>query len=142
MASLFARRVLAFLPTGLWMALIFSFSSVQEPRFSSVGLTDLAIKKAGHFALYMVLAFALAFALDRSLAGSRFGRWTLGLALGVAILFAVSDELHQVFTPTRDPSLADVGIDAVGAIVGLWAWRQLRRWRGRRSVQSRVKSSR
>ena len=40
----------------------------------------------------------------------------------LAILYAASDEFHQSFVPGRGPSVIDVGIDAIGAGLGLmWA---------------------
>lgn len=115
------------------MALIFSFSSLQEPRFAQTAVVDLVVKKAGHFCLYLVLAFGFAFAFTCSLDGTRLVPRSVLMAGGLAILFAASDELHQVFTPTRDPSLIDVGIDSLGALTGVLAWSLVvRAWRGRR----------
>ena len=126
------RRALPFLPVVLWMALIFSFSTLQEPRFASNGTADLVIKKVGHFTLYAVLALTLGFAFDRVLADGRRSSWPVRLAFGLAVLFAASDELHQAFTPTRDPSVIDVGIDSLGALAGVLVWHLVgRRWVGR-----------
>ena len=131
--TIVVRWVAPWLPVLAWMALIFSFSSLREPRFANVAVLDLVIKKVGHFCLYLVLAFGLAFALERSLAGTRWALWAVRLAFGLAVLFAASDELHQVFTPTRDPSPIDVGIDSLGALAGVLMWRfALARWGARR----------
>lgn len=35
-----------------------------------------------------------------------------------AIIFAAIDEIHQGFVEGRSPSTADVGIDAMGALIG------------------------
>jgi len=37
------------------------------------------------------------------------------LALALVLAFAVSDEIHQSFTPGRDPSVCDILTDACGA---------------------------
>jgi VanZ family protein len=37
----------------------------------------------------------------------------------LTVLFGASDELHQAFVPGRQSTLIDVGIDAVGAFLGL-----------------------
>jgi VanZ family protein len=133
-------RVLPFVPVAVLMVVIFSASSLEDPRLSNVALIDLAVKKTGHFALFLVLAFALALALEGSLSDTRFAGWALRLAFGVAILFAMSDELHQAFTPTRDPSLVDIGIDSLGAGAGLLVWRQVARWWAQRRSSGPVKS--
>jgi len=60
-------------------------------------------------------------------------RWShAGLALLVAVLYAVSDEGHQGFVPSRDGRVKDVLWDSAGAaagLAGLWAWgRWKKRW--------------
>lgn len=41
------------------------------------------------------------------------------LALGICILYAISDEFHQLFVPGRGGQIRDVLIDSTGAIVGV-----------------------
>ena len=36
-----------------------------------------------------------------------------------ATVYAVTDEVHQIFVPGRGPSVRDVSIDAVGALLGV-----------------------
>ena len=48
-------------------------------------------------------------------ARTRPARW----AFAVTALFAASDELHQAFVPTRGPSVVDVAIDCLGALIVL-----------------------
>ena len=118
------------------MVLIFSFSSLREPRFSTVATADLVIKKVGHFGLYLVLAVTLAFALDRTFAGTAWAARSVRFAFVVAVLFAASDELHQAFTPTRDPSPIDVGIDSLGALTGVVLFTAATQWWARRRVRT------
>ena len=40
-------------------------------------------------------------------------------ALALAVLYAITDELHQGFVAGRHPSLVDVGIDAAGALIAV-----------------------
>ena len=42
-------------------------------------------------------------------------RW---LALGLAVLYGISDEWHQSFVPGREPDVLDVLADGVGAAAG------------------------
>jgi VanZ family protein len=50
-------------------------------------------------------------------------------AFGLAVTYAASDEVHQLFVRGRHGSPIDVGIDAVGALIGLGLLRsKLRRW--------------
>ncbi len=39
-------------------------------------------------------------------------------ALVISVLWAVGDELHQAFVPSRSPSITDVGIDTLGVLLG------------------------
>lgn len=50
-------------------------------------------------------------------------RGGLALALFISLGYAGSDELHQLFVPTRAASLLDWGADALGAIGGLFLGR-------------------
>ena len=52
-----------------------------------------------------------------------------GIALGLAALYAISDEVHQHFVEGRHAAALDVLIDATGALVGVLAWRWLSRRR-------------
>ena len=79
-------------------------------------LLDLLVKKAGHFSAYALLAVLWWLALR----GRVTPRLALVVAFAIAAVYAGSDELHQSFSPTRHPSVVDVGIDALGAAIGLW----------------------
>jgi len=59
-------------------------------------------------------------------------RWSQAmLALGVAALYAASDEIHQLFVPTREGRFGDVVLDSAGAALGLFAIWMVGRWRRR-----------
>ena len=49
-----------------------------------------------------------------------------GLALAVGSLYAITDELHQVFVPGRMGSPVDVLIDALGVACGVVLWQTFR----------------
>ena len=40
------------------------------------------------------------------------------MTIGIGILYAMSDEFHQSFSPGRSPKVTDVYIDTLGVIVG------------------------
>ena len=81
------------------------------------------IRKCAHFSEYFVY-FVL---LYRAVRGRHSGwRWSWGLsALLIAAAYSLSDEFHQVFVPSRGPSIYDSLLDTVGAcvaLVALWLW--------------------
>lgn len=54
------------------------------------------------------------------------GSWRfICLAAGIAILYGISDEIHQSFVPGRFPSVYDVIADAIGAFAGAAVMRAL-----------------
>jgi VanZ family protein len=97
------------------MAAIFTASSIPGKDLPQLGLLDLSLKKGGHVLGYLLLGFFLL----RGLVPSGSAPWrAAGLAVLLAGLYAVSDEVHQVFVPGRGPAVADVAIDLTGAALG------------------------
>ena len=74
-----------------------------------------AIRKLAHFTEYLVLSVLL----YRALRGSR--RWNLraaGIAFAVSGIYAIGDEVHQIFVPGRTAAATDCLIDMSGAAAG------------------------
>ena len=104
----------AWLPVVVWAGVIFAFSSV--PSLSTdLGTWDTILRKLAHLAEYAILGALL----DRALR-----RPQLAVAIVFAALYAVTDEVHQVFVEGRHGAPLDVGIDIVGALVGVFLWRR------------------
>jgi VanZ family protein len=40
--------------------------------------------------------------------------------MALIVIYAVSDEFHQSFTPGREPKLRDVLIDTAGSFLGMY----------------------
>lgn len=55
------------------------------------------------------------------------GYQTIGLALLICVLYAISDEIHQHFVPGRGAQVKDVLIDSAGASVGIVGYLVLNR---------------
>jgi VanZ family protein len=101
-----------------WMGLIFYLSS-QSDLPTPNGLSAEVEAILGHLTVYAVLAALVANALaDSGISTVR----RLIYALVFAVLYGVSDELHQSFVPGRDPDVFDLMVDGIGACVGLIAW--------------------
>ena len=103
------------LPVLVWAGVIFAFSSV--PSLSThLGTWDLVLRKLAHMTEYAVLALLLLRATG-----------SYAWAFAAAVAYACTDEFHQTFVRGRHGTPVDVGIDAVGALVGLLVWRRRRR---------------
>jgi VanZ family protein len=109
------RRLVAWLPVIAWAGLIFAFSAQPNLRFLSDASLDFLVRKAGHMAVFGILALLL----WRALAGTTSWRRPWAWALVFAVLYAVSDEFHQGFVAGRHESAVDVGIDAAGALIAV-----------------------
>jgi len=102
----------------LWAGLIFILSSI--PRLESSLDQDFLLRKLAHIFEYFVLTWFLysAFSGHYLEANKKHPphRQALLFVLLLAILYAVSDELHQTFVFGRSGNLRDVAIDFVGIL--------------------------
>src|SRR5687767_7564624 len=81
------------------------------------------VRKAAHVTEYAVLSWLLARAFTKP--GTALGKWSRQAAVFAGLLamaYAASDELHQVFVPNRDGKWADVALDSFGALLGVIAF--------------------
>ncbi len=126
----------------LWMLAIFNLSSqaAEQSNNLSTGVSEAIVeviekvdpkynfdirelnhilRKNAHFFFYLVLGVLVINALRKS--GSK--RMTSYIwAFGICVLYAVSDEVHQLFVPGRGGQTVDVLIDSAGAAVGVAAY--------------------
>ncbi len=82
----------------------------------------LLVRKCAHFTEFMILGGCLFlnacdYARDKSLGNIGMRREILAAFL-IGTLYAVTDELHQIFVPGRACMATDVCIDAVGVLTG------------------------
>jgi VanZ family protein len=108
------------LPVILWAIVIFSFSSIPTAHVSEIHWKDFIVKKSAHMTEYAIFTVLL----YRAFLGSGVPKKkSILYAFIVCVLYAMSDEFHQSFTPGREPTLRDVGFDTIGstiAIVSIW----------------------
>lgn len=130
------NRIIAWIPTLLWLAMIACFSTdIFSARHTgsltwkilhwiypsiSIEVFDLIhffIRKTAHFTAYGFLSF-LSYRSWRATFPSR-APWTFkwaALALVLTLVAASSDEFHQSFLPSRTSSPLDVLLDMMGAM--------------------------
>ena len=136
----------SWLPVLFWAAIIFLFSANPDPyRFlpaswhSAVPIPALSNSSAAellgqlmHFVEYAVLAFLLARALYSSGRGARVFQHDKpeppkipALVVIIAMLYALSDETHQLFVPGRAFQVIDLVVDLVGVLGGAYLYKKL-----------------
>lgn len=76
------------------------------------------LRKAAHVSEYAILAALLYRALGNTILRGR-ALLSAAIVLLVCSLYAVTDEFHQSFVPSRTASARDVAIDSAGALIGL-----------------------
>ena len=99
------------LPVIGWMALIFFGSSLPSTSVSENTILDIIIHKIAHLLEYSVLGF-----FSMRAAGKRY------LLLAIPIVFAATDEIHQLFVPSRQGRLHDFLIDSSGVLLGAFIY--------------------
>jgi len=106
------------LPALIVMGTIFWLSSQPSDDLPDFDWADRIVKKGGHILGYAILAWSYLRGLDMQPRK----RW---LAWLLAMIYAVTDELHQSFVPGRYSSVWDVVIfDNLGALISLWVAEQ------------------
>lgn len=133
------------LPPLLWMAVVVGLSTdagssehteswllplfrILAPWATPAQLEALhwLARRLAHLSEYAILAalWLRAFVRGRNLSPRTAGL----LALTISVAWAILDELHQSFVPSRSASLADVLVDTAGALIALTVaqigWRQ------------------
>jgi VanZ family protein len=103
----------------LWALVIFYFSSLAGSPYPIEVTTSYYIERKGaHVFEYAVLAILIYGFIRKRY--SHESIWVLGvLAVFGATLYGITDELHQYFTPYRGARISDVGIDFLGALLGM-----------------------
>ena len=77
-------------------------------------------RKSAHFSVYSALGFLCFLAMNTYSVKLKTKFFS---ALTISLLYAISDEIHQLFVPGRAGQIRDVFIDFSGALVGtLLAW--------------------
>lgn len=139
------KRFLYLIPVVIWMIFIFYMSGKtgqessgqsgkislfitnllekvrQDPAQEMQNLQDileLVIRKAAHMTEYAILFLLSYLAMVKiSMSQSRF--YNRSIAVLISLLYACSDEMHQLLVPGRSGKMIDVGIDMAGVLIVL-----------------------
>lgn len=119
----------------IWMIFIFvmsSFSATESTNQSStivniisniitvndIHLLTVIIRKLAHLTEYFILGI-----LTYNVFKNNYK--SINLSIIVCLLYATSDEIHQIFIPGRTGQITDVLIDTIGALIGIIILRKL-----------------
>lgn len=126
-------------PVIIWMVVIFYLS--HQPAEQSSGLSNgitllvsniiqnilpifkidytaltFIVRKLAHLIAYLILGYLLMRALSQR---EELSFRIIGQAFFICVMFAISDEIHQLFIPGRSGEVRDVIIDSIGVIFGI-----------------------
>lgn len=123
----------------LWMLLIFLMSSFDATesanqsnfivniitdmfKIENIELLSFIIRKLAHFTEYLILGFLTINMLNKNDIAKKYI-----IAIIICIIYASSDEIHQIFIAGRCFAIRDILIDSMGAISGIYIYKLLRR---------------
>lgn len=108
---------LYWIPAVFWAGLIFYLSSI--PNLQSGLEQDFILRKLAHVFEYFVLALLVAFGILKGKINNLTKKKAITIFI-LTFLYAVSDEIHQSFVPTRNGSFKDVLIDSFGILLAVF----------------------
>ena len=131
------KIIIAWSLVVIWMAVIFAFShqssevsgglSSRLAEFilqlfgrpadaAAVSIADNVIRNISHGFVFFVLGLLVSYAFE-TVNVHEFAN--AGLAFIVSSIYAVSDEVHQIFIPGRAGQLTDFLVDALGIVIAI-----------------------
>jgi VanZ family protein len=132
-----ARLLSRYLPLVAWLVFISvassdSFSANNTSRIigplvlwlfpntspETMAVIHLVTRKVAHFTEYAILAYLAARAFRTSPRPAIANRWFI-ISLALVVCYALLDEYHQSFVPSRTASIYDSFIDMTGGLVAL-----------------------
>lgn len=106
-------------PSLAWMILIFLLSSRESVSVSEKYWTNFLVFKSLHVIEYAVLTLLNTLAIVKNNTHITFRKAVLVAAL-LALAYAASDEMHQLYVPTRTGNIRDVLVDSIGIFSVYW----------------------
>ena len=119
----------------IWMSIIFIFSSFNSDKsteqsntivniianlfnINNIELLSLIVRKCAHFMEYFILGVLVLNML-------RYTNKSITLGIIICILYALSDELHQILTPGRTFKIYDIIIDSLGSVIAILGFKKI-----------------
>jgi VanZ family protein len=155
------KTVLSWAVVIFWMAVIFSLSSqaaeqsdqlsmeiaeiITQVAEKAVPANDIEVvsfnrfvRKNAHFIAYLVLGLLVINAMRCS---GFCGYKSVFLALFLCVIYAISDEIHQLYVPGRGCQVKDIIIDSTGVAAGIFLYMMYDKVLRERKMRKRNKRS-
>ncbi len=133
------KKQLSIILVLIWMIIIFIMSSFNAEdsanqsnfivniianilNINNISLLCLIIRKLAHFTEYLILGTLVINMFTKNNA-----KKTYLLSILLCIIYAISDEIHQIFVPGRACQIKDILIDSVGSITGVYLFKSLKK---------------
>lgn len=137
------KKAISIILVLVWMSTVFSFSNqkgegssntsrkvseivvniidiqnrfVDEQREELIKRIEPAIRKVAHYTIYAIGGIVLANCVYQF---CRKEKILMVISTSIGVLYAVSDELHQLMIAGRNGSIRDVVIDSLGILTGM-----------------------
>ena len=89
----------------------------SQTKYKIVEKSQPIIRKGAHFSIYIVVGVLIMTFVSTY----RISLWKkLLISSGIGFLYAISDEVHQMYVPGRTAKILDVGIDTAGVWFGIF----------------------
>lgn len=88
----------------------------EEEKEPILHRAESIIRKMAHFSIYAVIGILLMGLLCTYKIKNK---WRIVITIVTGMLYAISDEFHQSFSPGRTPKITDVYIDTLGVFLGV-----------------------
>lgn len=87
-------------------------------KIENIELLSFIIRKLAHFTEYLILGFLTINMLNKNDISKKYL-----LSILICIIYATSDEIHQIFVPGRAYQIRDILIDSMGSITGVYLYK-------------------
>lgn len=129
------KKQLSIILVLIWMIIIFIMSSFDATEsanqsnyivniisnvlnINNIELLNLIIRKLAHYIEYLILGILV---INMFIKNNIPQSYLISIIF--CIIYAISDEIHQLFVPGRACQIKDILIDSIGSITGIYLYK-------------------
>lgn len=129
------KKQLSIILVLIWMIIIFIMSSFDATesanqsnfivniitnifKIENIEVLSFIIRKLAHFTEYLILGFLTINMLNKNDISKKYL-----ISILICLIYATSDEIHQIFAPGRACQIKDILIDSIGSITGIYLYK-------------------